>query len=168
MRARRLATLERQVAERDREMRRRRREGDERTSEQRTADLRLHRAQDRHIAELRDEVARHARNATRDLVERDGRGTRRDIMRRGIWDPEDRVRRCVDCNWEIEENRCQHWYVSPHFRLALGLSSSASATAEYRTTQTRTSMEKTMTLRWTGRLHHIDMPGRLVMGISAT
>lgn len=33
----------------------------------------------------------------------------RDILRHGIRDAEDGVRRCIDCNWEIEDGVCQHW-----------------------------------------------------------
>ena len=36
-------------------------------------------------------------------------GEVRDVMRRGIRDEADGVRRCVDCNWEIEDGRCEHW-----------------------------------------------------------
>lgn len=33
----------------------------------------------------------------------------RDILRHGIRDAEDGVRRCIDCNWEIENGECLHW-----------------------------------------------------------
>lgn len=33
----------------------------------------------------------------------------RDILRHGIRDVEDGVRRCIDCNWEIENGTCLHW-----------------------------------------------------------
>ena len=109
MRARELANLERTIAARNREARRRQREGDDRDLRQRARDISRYFAQDERLAVLREEVGRDRRNATLNLVRRHGRGTRRDIIRRGVWDPEDRVRRCVDCSWEIENNRCQHW-----------------------------------------------------------
>lgn len=34
---------------------------------------------------------------------------RRDILRHGLVDAEDGVRRCIDCHWEIENGQCQHW-----------------------------------------------------------
>lgn len=104
MRARGLATLERRISERDRAARHLQRAG--RASLALTA---ADRADDARLRELRAEVARDRRTATRAAVERHGRETRRDVMRQGVWDPEDRVRRCIDCNWELEDSKCHHW-----------------------------------------------------------
>ena len=32
-------------------------------------------------------------------------------VRRGLIDAEDGVQRCVNCNWEIEDGMCLHWFV---------------------------------------------------------
>ena len=42
---------------------------------------------------------------------RDGRGGLHGVRRRGIEDREDRVQRCWNCNWEIEDGQCEHWCV---------------------------------------------------------
>ena len=50
----------------------------------------------------RHPIAAVARRARRDE-------NNRDVNRYGMRDAEDGVRRCVDCNWEIENGRCENW-----------------------------------------------------------
>lgn len=42
---------------------------------------------------------------------RSGPSTGRDILRQGILDEEDRVRRCIECGWEIDGKECARWCV---------------------------------------------------------
>lgn len=67
---------------------------------------RLREAEDRAIAAVRRELllSRTARPRQHARLNRS-----RDVLRHGIRDAEDGVRRCVDCNWEIEDGICQHW-----------------------------------------------------------
>lgn len=70
------------------------------------AEERLREAEDRAIAAVRRELLLSRTERPRQY----GRANRnRDVLRHGIRDAEDGVRRCVDCNWEIEAGTCQHW-----------------------------------------------------------
>ena len=56
----------------------------------------------RHANMRRHPIAAVARRARRDE-------NNRDVNRYGMRDADDGVRRCVDCNWEIENGRCENW-----------------------------------------------------------
>lgn len=69
-------------------------------------ETRLRDAEDRAIATVRRELLLSRAERARNYAS-SSRG--RDILRHGIRDAEDGVRRCIDCNWEIENGKCEHW-----------------------------------------------------------
>jgi len=54
------------------------------------------------LAGARERVRRRQEVARRPM-------TGRDVVRQGVRDGDDGVRRCIDCNWEIEDGACGHW-----------------------------------------------------------
>lgn len=52
-------------------------------------------------------VRRERQQSLRQSLRRPTRG--RDVQRLGMRDADDGVRRCLDCNWEIHNGRCENW-----------------------------------------------------------
>lgn len=76
------------------------------TQAERAVEAHLRAGEDGQIALLSHRLDEARRGAARDGADTH-RG--RNVLARGMRDADDGVRRCIDCGWEIEHGRCDHW-----------------------------------------------------------
>lgn len=76
------------------------------TQRERDVETRMRAAEDRQLRMLRHSFEVAQRDAARYGAEPH---RERNVLARGMRDAEDGVRRCIDCGWEIEDGRCEHW-----------------------------------------------------------